>query len=217
MTYVISDDEKVAARRERKKLLAIWFAVLSVYVVLFGTMLGMSIYLVDGLRIRTHTWWLGTLSAILTMAFAFFTLFFFAIKFRLTNKYVKMLKDMDTGLKDDIVARFVGYEDAITLKDGVYFYTMVLKTKPLRRDDIDERKLLIEHTIPKPTLNEGAKLRLISHANILMAYEVLDPGVPKEKTADTAQTSEEKVEIALPQDEQKGQESRYTKGYNDRR
>ena len=217
MTYVISDDEKAAARRERKRLLSIWFAVLAVYVVLLGTMLGMSIYLVDGLRIRTHTWWLGTLSAIITMVFAAFTLFFFAIKFRLTNKYVKMLNDMDTGLKDDIVARFVGYEDAITLKDGVYFYTMVLKTKPLRRDDIDERKLLIEHTVPKIELNEGAKLRLISHANILMAYEILDPGMHKEIVEEEEEAGEEKTEIALPQDEKTDQASRYKQGYNDRR
>ena len=215
MTDVFTESEKAEARRERKRLLGIWIAILVIYVVLFGTMLGMSIYLVDGLRIRTHTWWLGTLSAIITIAFASFTIFFFSIKFKLTNKYVKMLNDMDTGLKDDIVARFVGYEDAITLKDGVYFYTMVLKTRPLRRDDIDERKLLIEHTIPKLELNEGAKLRLISHANILMSYEILDPGVPKEKAE--GDNSEKKQTVELPQDEKEGQESRYKQGYNDRR
>ena len=51
---------------------------------------------------------------------------------------------------------------------------MVLKTRPLRRDDIDERKLLIEHTVPKIELNEGARLKLMSHANILVAYEITE-------------------------------------------
>ena len=60
------------------------------------------------------------------------------------------------------------------MKDGVYFYTMVLKTKPLRRDDIDERKLLVEHTVPKIELTEGTRLKLISHANILVAYEIAE-------------------------------------------
>ncbi len=92
-----------------------------------------------------------------------------------------MLRDMDTGLKDTIEARFMGYDDALGMKDGVYFYSMLLKTRPLRRDDIDERKLLIEQTVPKPDLIEGTKLKVVSHANILVAYEVMETPAPAEE------------------------------------
>ena len=88
---------------------------------------------------------------------------------------------MERGLKDTFDATFLGYNDGIESKDGVFFYTMHLKTRPLRRDDIDERKLLIEYTIPKIEFAEGTKLRITSHANVLVGYEVLS--VPQAQNA----------------------------------
>ena len=146
-----------------------------------------DLYLVGTKRVRTYTPLLAFLSALVGTGFACGSLFFFAVKYRLTRKYVRMLRDMDRGLKDTFEGTFLGYEDTLGMKDGVYFYSMVLKTRPLRRDDITERKLLIEQTVPKIKLNEGAKLRFVSHANILVAYEILDAGTPADRTGETAE------------------------------
>lgn len=173
MTEVFDKKEKAAARREKKILFWTWFAILVAYLALVITLVCVDLYLVEQYRNRDHTLWMGVVSSIATAAFAGYSLFFFSVKYRLTRKFVAMLRDMDRGLKDTVDATFMGYEDALSMKDGVYFYTMVLKTKPLRRDDIDERKLLIEHTVPKIELSEGTRLRLVSHANILVAYEIL--------------------------------------------
>lgn len=173
MTYVISEEEKAAARREKKKLFWWWFAVLIVVLIIVAALITVDIYFVEVKRNRSFTFLFGALSTILFVGYACFTLFFFAIKYRLTRKYVAMLNNMDKGLKDTFNATFLGYDDTVESKDGVFFYTMHLKTRPLRRDDIDERKLLVEYNIPKINLVEGTKLKLTSHANILVAYEII--------------------------------------------
>ncbi len=174
MTNVFSDKEKAAAVREKRLLFWTWFAVMVVVVAAVAALTVTATYRVSVHRDRSLTLPFGIISAALGIGFSCGSLFFFAIKYKLTRKYVKMLREMDRGLKDKFDATFIGYEDSVTMKDGVYFYSMSLKTKPLRRDDIDERKLLVEHTVPKLPLCEGTKLRLVSHANILMAYEILE-------------------------------------------
>ena len=173
MTNVFSDKEKESAKKEKSFLFWTWFAGLMAVLVLDVVLVVVALYRVEVLRDRDYTILLGVIAGFVSMAYACYSLFFFAIKFRLTRKFVRMLRDMDRGLKDTFEGKFICYEDALSTKDGVYFYTMVLKTRPLRRDDIDERKLLIEHTIPKLELEEGTKLRLVSHANILVSYEIL--------------------------------------------
>ena len=191
MTDVFSQSEKAAARREKKILFWTWFAITAAYVALMATLIATDLVLVSVHRNRNHTLWMGALSMLATVAYVCFTLFFFSIKYRLTRKYVRMLRDMDRGLKDTFEGRFMGYDDAIGMKDGVYFYSMLLKTRPLRRDDIDERKLLIEHTVPKIELNEGDKLRLVSHANILISYEILERAPVAEKAEENTQNTDD--------------------------
>ncbi|MDE7395485.1 MAG: hypothetical protein K2M95_05155 [Clostridiales bacterium] len=170
---VFGREEKNAAFREKNKLLTMWLVLLVLYVAFAVTLIVVDLYLVGVHANRSHTVWMGVVFAIATIAFFGFTLLFFAVKFRLTRKYCKMLRDMETGLKDEYEGTFLGYNDAIEEKDGVFFYTMLLKTRPMRRDDITERKVLIEHTLPKMPLTEGARIRFTTHANILVSYEVL--------------------------------------------
>ncbi len=171
---VFSAETKAAAFAEKRKLLSIWIVLLVVYVALAVTLVTVDVYLVGELRNRDHTVWMGVLFGTATVAFFCFTLFFFSVKFRLTHKYCRMLRDIDRGLKDTTEGKFLGYDTSIEQKDGVFFYAMKLKTRPLRRDDIDERKVLIEHTVPKIELAEGTRIRFTSHANILVSYEILD-------------------------------------------
>ena len=189
MTNIFSEKEKASAYREKKILFWSWFALLIVYLGIVATLVSVDMFLVAVHRNRSHTFWMGVVCAIATVGFASFSLFFFAIKYRLTRKYVRMLRDMDRGLKDTFEGKFLGYDNSIGMKDGVYFYSMILKTRPLRRDDIDERKLLIEHTVPKLELAEGTRLKLVSHANILVSYEILEVPEQNVKTERDAKRS----------------------------
>lgn len=170
---MFSPEEKAGAKRTKKLLLISWFIILGVYLAVMGTLIGVNIYRVNVFRDRSTQGWMTAFAIVATILFVCYTMFFFSIKFRLTRKYVRMLKDMDTGLKDETFVTFLEYDDNISMKDGVYFYTMVVNAKPLKREDITERRVLIEHTIDKPPLEAGQKLKIITHANILMSYKLL--------------------------------------------
>lgn len=173
MTEMFSQADKTQSRAERKKLLILWFTALAVYLVAVGVMIGVNLYQVETTASRALQVPFTVLAVALSVLFGCFTLFFFSIKYRLTAKYCRMLKDIDRGLKDTTEGTFLRYDDTITMKDGVYFYAMELDCKPLRRDDITLRKVLIEQTIPHPDVAEGEKIRFTTHANILISYESL--------------------------------------------
>lgn len=187
---VFDAETKATAFAEKRKLLIFWLVLLAAYLALAVTLVTVDIYLVGELRNRDHTVWMAVVFGMATVLFFGFTLFFFAVKFRLTRKYCRMLRDIDRGLKDTTEGRFLCYDPSIEQKDGVFFYSMKLKTRPLRRDDIDERKVLIEHTVPKIDLAEGTRIRFTSHANILVSYEILDDagssGAPAQSEKDAA-------------------------------
>lgn len=170
---MFSPEEIAGAKRTKKRLLISWFVILGVYLALMGTLIGVNIYRVNVFRDRSTQVWMTAVAIILTILFVCYTMFFFSIKFRLTRKYVRMLKDMATGLKDEAYVTFLEYDENVSMKDGVYFYTMVVDAKPLKREDITERRVLIEHTIDKPPLEQGQRMKIVTHANILMAYKLL--------------------------------------------
>ena len=174
MIKVFSDEEIAKARRTKKNLLLFWFGILFIYLALLGTMMGINIYQVVVYRSRHFHIPFVIVSTILTFAFGAFTMFFFSIKYRLTRKYVKMFRDMEKGLSTLSEGKFIEYDENIIEKDGVFFYSMCLNCKPLKRGDITLRKVLIEHTIPKIDLKSDQKIRFLTHANILREYEILD-------------------------------------------
>lgn len=173
MTMMFSQEDKTQSRKTRKKLLWLWLGILFAYLAAVGVLIGVNLWQVETTASRALQVPFTVLAVVLSAAFGCFTLFFFSIKFRLTNKYCKMLRDIDRGLKDTTEGTFLKYDDTVAMKDGVYFYSMELDCKPLRRDDITLRKVLIEQTIAKPDLNEGDKIRFTTHANILVSYEKL--------------------------------------------
>lgn len=199
MNYLFSPEDRRKAFAARKRLLIFWFALLAVYVALVGTLIGVDIYIVNVFRDRGPQVWMTVVSVLATTLFGCFSLFFFSIKFRLTRKYCKMLRDMERGLKDETEGTFLSYDMAESFKDGVIFYGMELDCKPLRRGDITYRKVLVEHTIPKIDLNPGDKLRFITHANILMAYEIIYRAPVIEKTAEEegGETAEVKADTEV--------------------
>ena len=171
---MFSPEEKEGAKKTKKILLISWFIILAVYLAIIGTMVGVNIYRVNVFRDRSTQVWMTALAIFCTVLFVCYTMFFFSIKFRLTRKYVRMLKDMETGLRDEAYVTFLAYDETLSMKDGVYFYTMIVDAKPLKREDITERRVLVEHTIEKPPFAEGQQLKIITHANILMAYKLLE-------------------------------------------
>ena len=174
MTAVFSKKEIAGAFRSRRIMLSVWFVVLALYIGAITTMVVLNAVEIAQNRSRELYLPFLAVSIILTIIFASGSLFFFGTKFKLTHRYCEMLIDMEFGLKDRGDGRFVGIEREIKEKDGVFFYSLVLLCPPLKRNDINERKILIEKDHALPEFIPGEKIKFITHANILLAYERVD-------------------------------------------
>lgn len=171
MTAVFTEKEKKEAFGERKRLLTLWFVALGVYLALEAVMITLNIVAVVRDRDRSLYVPFMLSSIILCTLFGSGSLFFFAIKYRLTRKYCRMLRDMKQGLKDKGQGVFIAINPEISEKDGVFFYRMVIDCPPMKRGDITTREILIERNHALPAFETGDVIRFITHANILMAYE----------------------------------------------
>lgn len=197
MTAVFTEKEKKEAFGERKRLLTLWFVALGVYLALEAVMITLNIVAVVRDRDRSLYVPFMISSIILCTLFGSGTLFFFAIKFRLTRKYCRMLRDMKQGLKDKGQGVFIAINPEISEKDGVFFYRMVIDCPPMKRGDITTREILIERNHALPAFETGDVIRFITHANILMAYEKVGHTEGKTPTLTDREKAAMNVETAV--------------------
>ena len=197
MTAVFTEKEKKEAFGERKKLLTLWFVALGVYLALEAVMITLNIVAVVRDRDRSLYVPFMLTSIILCTLFGSGSLFFFAIKYRLTRKYCRMLRDMKQGLKDKGQGVFIAINPEISEKDGVFFYRMVIDCPPMKRGDITTREILIERNHALPAFETGDVIRFITHANILMAYEKVGHTEGKTPTLTDSEKAAMNVETAV--------------------
>lgn len=197
MTAVFTEKEKKEAFGERKRLLTLWFVALGVYLALEAVMITLNI--VSVVRDRDRSLYVPFMltSIILCTLFGSGSLFFFAIKYRLTRKYCRMLRDMKQGLKDKGQGVFIAINPEISEKDGVFFYRMVIDCPPMKRGDITTREILIERNHALPAFETGDVIRFITHANILMAYEKVGHTEGKTPTLTDREKAAMNVETAV--------------------
>lgn len=172
MTAVFSEKEKKEAFAEKKKLLTLWFVLLGIYLIAIAVMVTINCVLIYTQRSRAVYIPFTVTSILLSCVFWSGTVFFFSIKYKLTSRYCRMLTGMKEGLKDRGFGTMVEIDPTVTEKDGVFFYSLVLDCPPMKRGDITVRKILVERTHSLPDFKPGDKIKFITHANILMAYEL---------------------------------------------
>jgi hypothetical protein len=172
MTAVFSEKEKKQAFNTKKRLLVLWFVALIVTVAVIVTLAVINAVQVnrDGDRTLKVPFLITTIA--LSTLFGGGSIFFFDIKYKLTSRYCKMLTGMKTGIKDHSHGKFIALDRTITEKDGVFFYSILLDCPPMKRGDVTERKILVERTHSLPSFEKGDEIKFITHANILVAYEL---------------------------------------------
>ena len=177
MKAVFSEKEKKDAFKIKKKLLTIWFILLAVTLATLATLITLNIVDVNrtGSRaLKTPFLWI---SAAIMIVFGCGSIFFFDIKYRLTSRYCQMLNAMKIGLKEKGEGTFVELDMSVSEKDGVFFHSLMLDCPPIKRGDITLRKILVEKNHALPQFEKGEKIRFITHANILVAYERVETPV----------------------------------------
>ena len=83
-----------------------------------------------------------------------------------------MLNDMKNGLSSEGVNAYVRTDSSVTVKDGVDFISIVVLQWSEKKQEFFERNILFDIEKPLPAFKKGDVIRHITHANILMAYEL---------------------------------------------
>ena len=103
--------------------------------------------------------------------------FIFSIKYKRVNAYVKMLRDMHEGIKAEGVNTYVRTDISLVNKDGVDFVSLVVLSWSEKKQEYYERHILFDIEKPLPDLKKGDVIKHVTHANILMSYELASDSI----------------------------------------
>ena len=108
----------------------------------------------------------------ISSVYAIIMFFIFSIKYKRVASYVKMLHDMDVGMRTEGKNAFVRIDSSVTVKDGVDFISIIVLDWSEKKQEYFERNILFDVEKPLPEFKKGDIIRHVTHANILISYEL---------------------------------------------
>ena len=175
MTQYFKEEKLAIAKKQRNRILAVYFCVLAVFVVLsvlsviYYTTLPYAGYKNTSATITK----IKAAHYILTGIFVVFSFIFLGIKYKRVRRYYIQCNHMVTGLKETSVGSFLEYDDNIQDKDGVDFKSLVFLEWNKYKKDFFERKVLVFYEEPFPEIPENANVTYVTQGNVLISYEIL--------------------------------------------
>ena len=167
----IYDGTELARERKQKKIrIAIWWTLTAI---VFALNVGLYVYFClqpyqwSG---RTALFWIQIANV---TVYACASFFYLSVKHRRRRAYCKMLKNMQTGLKEIYTGEYLGTSLNTEYKEGVEFYVLLVMEFNANKQVYFERKVLLDVEKEIPPLHEGDILHFVTQANMLAAYEVL--------------------------------------------
>lgn len=159
-----------SAKKQKKKTLAVYFAVLGIYL---------------AASVADYIWYFGlpykspTITGVkwlqysITAVFVIFSFIYLGIVYKRVRRYYKQCYNMQTGLKETSTGNFLEYDEEIQDKDGVDFKSLVFIEWNKYKKDFFERKVLVFYEKPFPEIPEKANVRYVTQGNVLISYEIL--------------------------------------------
>lgn len=176
MIKLYSDDDLWNAVRQKRRLLAVFFAVLSVWLL---AVVGCAVWYAMLPYKDSMQKWVIVIVCAVTAVFFMFAFPYMGISYKRSKAYVKMLKFFSEGLKESCVAPFEGVDDWLT-HDGVDVNVADFSVPNVKRDGMMTRQIYIDGEKDFPPFREGAKAKLVVQGNILLEYEILENEEEKE-------------------------------------
>ncbi len=170
MTKYFCNEEFFKSKKQRKKVLIGYYAVLGVYLILsLGFFLWFRTLPYKAVEIIKVKFMHFALTAI----FVIFSFIYLGIIFKRVNRYYKMTINMIHGLKETFVASFFEYDDNIRDKDGVDYKSLIFIEWNKYKGEYYERRVLVPYEKPFPEFKENQIIKFITQGNVLFSYEIM--------------------------------------------
>ena len=170
MTRLYSDKDLWEAVLQKRRILAVFFAVTGVFALgLVAFTVGYILLPYEDPRGK----WIIAATCVLTALYLIFVFPYMGISFKRSRAYCKMLNFISIGLKESAVLPFHGIEDWTT-HDGVDVNVAVFEVHNIKRDEVMLRQIYIDGEKDFPEFKEGQYVRLVTQGNLLIEYEILE-------------------------------------------
>lgn len=170
MIEIYSQQDYYVAKKSRDKFLKIFFITLAILLAINITVL--VIYTQQ----EFNTPYKAPMLAFNILTDAIYAVIYyilFAIKYKRVASYLKLLKDIHFGIKEESSTNTVsGIDSSIKTKDGVDFISLVVLDWSKKKSEFFERHILLDVEKPIPELKKGDVIKHKTHANVLVAYEL---------------------------------------------
>ena len=164
------DKDYFAVKKQRKKVLLGYFAVLAVYLVIcLGLFLWYRTMPYMSPKITTAKILVFAVSAV----FVIFSFIYLGIPYKRVNRYHKLAYNIMTGIKETSTGKIVRYEDKILVKDGVDFKLLIFSEWNKYKRDFYERQVYVFTDMEFPKFEENQNVKHVTVGNVLLSYEIL--------------------------------------------
>ncbi|MBQ3596686.1 MAG: hypothetical protein II988_02595 [Clostridia bacterium] len=159
------------AKKQRKEVLIKYLAIVFVYAIISGVLLGWYLTLPYGSKtIATVKW----IHFPLTAVFVVFSFIYLGIYYKRINKYYKLCLNLKNGLKETFEAQFVGYSQMLAIKDGVDCKELIFNEWNKFKEVYYERRVFVLYEMDFPDIPEKSMVKFITQGNVLISYQILN-------------------------------------------
>ncbi|MDD6996124.1 MAG: hypothetical protein SPH68_07735 [Candidatus Borkfalkiaceae bacterium] len=187
MQRVFTDDDFNAIVDQKKRVLAVFFVVLAVYLALAVCSL---IYYTSLPYKDDMQKYPKAVMFVSTSLFVVFLFLYMGIKFHRVKKYYKMMYYLSEGLKNVEENYFVGFELNDLQKDGVDAISCVFKTWSYKKKEWMRREAYWDVEKRLPPFEEGDLVRYVVQSNFIVAYDIT------RKAGNSPQEERKETEVA---------------------
>ena len=170
MIQFFDENEFISARKQKWRVLIVYFIILAIYAVIST---GMFLWFrtlpykskeITKVKIIHH---------LITVVFVIFSFIFLGIKYKRVKNYFDMNLNMKTGMKETFTGSFFEYDESVQQKDGADFKALIFLEWNKYKEDFYERKVLVPYEKEFPKFEENQNVKYVTQGNVLYSYEIL--------------------------------------------
>ena len=175
MTDYFTEDDLTKVTKQKKRVKAVYYIVLGLYLALSVALLVYYISLpYSGYKDTESTVTLiKAIEYVASGLFVIFSFIYLGIKYKRTKRFYKMCYNMATGLRETSTGSFFEYDEKIQDKDGVDFKSLIFLEWNKYKQEFFERKVLVFYEKPFPEIPPEANVTYVTQGNVLVSYEIL--------------------------------------------
>ena len=172
MVNLYTDGDYEIAKKNKKRLLTIYFIVIAVLfaacATIFIIFLQLPFQSTPALVAKKNVY-LFSVCAISIIG-VIFSIVYLGVPYKRAKYYFKFLDDTKIGDKQINVSTFVKNDDGITEVGYVDYHTMIVLEWSDKTQEYMRRHVLVDKEKPMPDLKNGDIIKYVTHANCLLSY-----------------------------------------------